>query len=283
MTVRSNQPGVVMVAVHDGFYGCGTGAGQSNRAFLRIVAGLLAPAVRLAVLPVRLVPGSSEYDPAWHQQTLAFLGEASADVVPVDNGTAGLTRFGGLGLGLTICARLVAMMRGEIWVDSVPEKGSCFHFTVLLGVPAEMSKAVPPLTQASQSILPLQILLAEDNTVNQRLAQRILEKASHVVVIAENGKVALRWLEEQPFDLIVMDVQMPEMDGIEATAHIRAKEKHTGGHIPIIAMTAHAMEGDRERCLEAGMDGYLSKPIAASALLDMVAEFGAPDGTFRPI
>lgn len=96
MTTRSNQGGIVMVAVHDGFYGCGTGAGQSNRAFLRIVASLLAPAVRLAVLPVRLVPGSSEYDPAWHQQTTAILGEASADVVPVDNGTAGRTRFGGL-------------------------------------------------------------------------------------------------------------------------------------------------------------------------------------------
>ena len=96
MTMRSNQPGVVMIAVHDGFYGCGTGAGQSNRTFLRIVASLLAPAVRLAILPIRLVPGSSEYDPAWHQQTLANLGETSADVVPVDNGTAGLTRFGGL-------------------------------------------------------------------------------------------------------------------------------------------------------------------------------------------
>ena len=96
MTLGGNQPGVVMVAVHDGFYGCGTGAGQSNRAFLRIVAGLLAPAVRLAVLPVRLVPRSSEYDPAWHQETLAILGEANANVVPVDNGTAGLTRFGGL-------------------------------------------------------------------------------------------------------------------------------------------------------------------------------------------
>jgi glycosyltransferase involved in cell wall biosynthesis len=92
----SDLPDVLMVAMHDGFYGCGTGAGRSNRAFLRIVAGLLAPAVSLVVLPVRLVPGSGEYDPAWHRETLASLGEASADVVPVDNGTAGLTRFGGL-------------------------------------------------------------------------------------------------------------------------------------------------------------------------------------------
>jgi glycosyltransferase involved in cell wall biosynthesis len=85
-----------MAAVHDGFYGCGTGSGQSNRAFLRILAGLLTPAVRLIVLPVRLAPGSSEYDPPWHQQTLAILADTNADVVPVDNGTAGLTRFGGL-------------------------------------------------------------------------------------------------------------------------------------------------------------------------------------------
>ena len=96
MTKRSDRPDLVLLAMHDGFYGCGTGAGQSNRAFLRIVASLLAPDVRMVVLPVRLVAGSGEYDPAWHQETLAILGEADADVVPVDNGTAGLTRFGGL-------------------------------------------------------------------------------------------------------------------------------------------------------------------------------------------
>ncbi|HEV3288122.1 MAG TPA: hypothetical protein VG123_03940, partial [Streptosporangiaceae bacterium] len=96
MTIVNDQLAVVMVALHDGFYGCGTGAGQSNRAFLRVLAGLLAPAVRLVVLPVRLVSSSSEYDPEWHQQTLTILADTSADVVPVDNGTAGLTRFGGL-------------------------------------------------------------------------------------------------------------------------------------------------------------------------------------------
>jgi signal transduction histidine kinase/ActR/RegA family two-component response regulator len=194
-------------------------------------------------------------------------------------------RFGGTGLGLTICARLVDLMRGEIWVDSVPEQGSCFHFTVALGV----GSAAPPVTlrpaglQTSRLTVPLRILLVEDNAVNQRVAQRILERARHSVVVAENGRAALRNLEHQSFDLILMDVQMPEMDGIEATAHIRAKEERTGEHTPIIAMTAHAMEGDRERCLQAGMDGYLSKPVAASALLDMVAQFGAPDGASRPI
>ena len=94
------------------------------------------------------------------------------------------------------------------------------------------------------------------------------------MAIAKNGRVALRLLSEQPFDLILMDVQMPEMDGFEATALIRALEKRTGRHIPIIAMTAHAMAGDRERCLAAGMDGYISKPVTASALLEQVKHFG---------
>jgi len=117
------------------------------------------------------------------------------------------------------------------------------------------------------------ILLTEDNLVNQRVAWRILEKAGHLVAIAENGKVALKMLEGQTFDLILMDVQMPEMGGFEATARIREKEELTARHIPIIAMTAHAMAGDRERCLDAGMDDYLAKPVAASTLLEMVAQY----------
>jgi len=118
-----------------------------------------------------------------------------------------------------------------------------------------------------------QILLVEDNVVNQRVARRILEKAGHSVVLANNGRRALMLLEEQPFDLVLMDVQMPEMDGFEATAAIREKERRSGGSTPIIAMTAHAMTGDRERCLSAGMDDYISKPIAASTLLDLVAKY----------
>ena len=107
------------------------------------------------------------------------------------------------------------------------------------------------------------------------MALRILEKVGHRVAIAENGKAALRMLEEQTFDVMLMDVQMPVMGGFEATARIREKEKRTGRHIPIIAMTAHAMSGDRERCLDAGMDDYLSKPVAASTLLDLVSRYGA--------
>jgi CheY-like chemotaxis protein len=116
----------------------------------------------------------------------------------------------------------------------------------------------------------LRILLAEDNLVNQMLASRLLEKHGHIVVIAADGRQALERLETESFDLVLMDVQMPEMDGFEATEAIRKKEGATGRHLPIVAMTAHAMRGDRERCLAAGMDGYVSKPIIAEELFRVV-------------
>ena len=116
----------------------------------------------------------------------------------------------------------------------------------------------------------LRILLAEDNVVNQRLAAKVLTKRGYLVVVAGNGKEAVAAFEREPFDVVLMDVQMPEMDGFEATAVIREKEKEKGGHIPIIAMTAHAMKGDRERCLEAGMDEYVSKPIRPQIVVDAI-------------
>jgi CheY-like chemotaxis protein len=107
--------------------------------------------------------------------------------------------------------------------------------------------------------------------VNQRLAVRLLEKHGYKVVVANNGKEAIAALSREPFDLILMDVQMPEMDGFEATAAIRQQERQTGQHIPIIAMTAHAMQGDHERCLAAGMDGYITKPVRPQILLEEIA------------
>jgi CheY-like chemotaxis protein len=120
--------------------------------------------------------------------------------------------------------------------------------------------------------LGLYVLLAEDNTVNQFLASRLLEKRGHHVVVAGNGREALEALEIHHIDLVLMDVQMPEMDGFEATAAIREKEKSTGGHLPIIAMTAHTMKGDQERCLEAGMDGYVMKPVQTKELFTAIED-----------
>ena len=135
------------------------------------------------------------------------------------------------------------------------------------GKTAELRSA---LSQRSESSL--RILVAEDNPVNQKVAVSVLQKRGHIVTVAPDGKRAVEVLERETFDLILMDIQMPEMNGYEATFVIREKEKFTGGHIPIIALTAHAMRADQERCREAGMDGYISKPIQIKELIQKVEE-----------
>ena len=175
-------------------------------------------------------------------------------------------RYGGTGLGLTISRTLVEMMGGRIWLESDPGRGTRFHFTAVVALAdpeAAIAAAVERDLPAGAAVpdRPLRILLTEDNVVNQRLAARLLEKQGHTVQVASNGQEALDMLERERFDIALLDVQMPELDGFEATAQIRAREQAGGGHLPIVAMTAHAMSGDRERCLAAGMDGYLPKPI----------------------
>jgi PAS domain S-box-containing protein len=202
-------------------------------------------------------------------------------------------KFGGTGLGLTITGRLVEMMGGRIWVESDEGRGSRFHFTARFGRCSTplVKRALPDSTVATQRVQPelplavkpadpqgrsLRILVVEDNPVNQLLAVRVLQKVGHTTAIADNGQEALEALERETFDLVLMDVQMPVMDGFQASAAIRAKEQETGRHLPIVAMTAHAMKGDRERCFEAGMDGYVSKPIEADALFTAIAAVLAP-------
>jgi PAS domain S-box-containing protein len=197
-------------------------------------------------------------------------------------------KFGGTGLGLTITSRLAQLMDGHVWVESNEGPGSVFHFTASFGLVSHaqqkttgvqaplggdisekiFTRAVARL-QHHESQNKLRILLAEDNPINSLVAVRVLEKHGHQVVAVTNGREALAKLGEAGaagYDVILMDIQMPELDGLETTATIRAAEAISGRHIPIIAMTAHAMSGDRERCLAAGMDGYVSKPIEIEKL-----------------
>jgi two-component system, sensor histidine kinase and response regulator len=141
-------------------------------------------------------------------------------------------------------------------------------------------------SSASREIKNLRVLLAEDNVINQTIAIRVLKKRGCVVTVAENGQAALNACATQSFDLILMDIQMPGMDGLEATAAIRKKEIATDAHMPIIAMTAHALKGDKERCLAAGMNGYVSKPIRTielfAAIESVMRDRSAPAPTAPP-
>ena len=188
-------------------------------------------------------------------------------------------QYGGTGLGLSITRRLVELLGGSMWVESVVGQGSVFHFALPMlasaasDVAAQSAKVVNAASESAHRVdIALPILLVEDNQVNQKVALKLLERRGYHAQLAENGEVALAAVARERFAAILMDMQMPLMDGIEATRAIRSLEATEGlPRTPIIAMTANAMEGDRERCLDAGMDDYISKPIRADQLYEHLA------------
>jgi signal transduction histidine kinase/ActR/RegA family two-component response regulator len=189
-------------------------------------------------------------------------------------------QYGGTGLGLAICKRLVELMGGQIGVYSQPGQGSCFWFEVPLPViqenaPEETTAQPSGSALNSHELDGVRVLLVEDNPVNQKVAIRMLQKLGCVVELAENGQQALEKLERASYDIVLMDMQMPVMDGLTATRLLRQREQQTGHHQVVIALTANAMQTDRELCLEAGMDDYLSKPLTLDALQVMLLRWVA--------
>jgi len=192
-------------------------------------------------------------------------GRMSAIFEPFTQADASTTRrFGGTGLGLAITRQLVSLMGGEVGAHSEDGEGSAFWFTVQM---QEARDAAVEHEERAQSLANLDVLLVEDNPVNQAVAILLLEKLGCQVTPVDGGESALERVQEHVFDLVLMDCQMPGMSGYEATRKLRA----AGHSLPIVAVTANAMEGDRERCLEAGMDAYLTKPLRREVVVDVLA------------
>jgi PAS domain S-box-containing protein len=206
-----------------------------------------------------------------HDTGIGIPPEKLADIFePFSQGDDSMARrFGGTGLGLTISARLATMMGGQISVESEPGRGSRFRLAMQL--PVAGAPDAPVASETRDARRPLRILVAEDNPVNQLIVVKLLEKLGHDVRTVATGADAVTSALADRFDVCLMDVQMPAMSGIEATERIREHERRHGGHLPILALTAHAMARDREECLASGMDGYVAKPVQPEELFAAIA------------
>lgn len=266
---------------------------------------IVSDALRLRQILVNLVGNAIKFTAAGHVEvTVQKQWEADQEVglefIVADTGTgipaskldtifeafgqadSSVSReFGGTGLGLAITSQLLQLMNGRVWVQSEVGKGSRFHFTIRCCLPtpeqnqkldqqAQTAAATMAANPLADEVSSLSILVADDHPANRKLLGKILEKRGHNIQFAKSGTEVLKRLANNDFDMILMDVQMPEMDGYQATAAIRELERDTHAHIPIIAVTAHAMQGQREECLAAGMDAYMSKPVKTLELLTLI-------------
>ncbi|MCI5121005.1 MAG: response regulator, partial [Candidatus Electrothrix sp. AUS4] len=186
-------------------------------------------------------------------------------------------QYGGTGLGLSICKRLVEMMGGKIWAESAYGQGSCFHFILpqQIGNPYAHIEEKTDLTKIISLLQGVRVLIAEDNLINQEVAQLMLSRQGIAVTVANNGEEALALLEQQEFDCVLMDIQMPVMDGYTACAEIRKDPKFK--NLPIIALTANVMAGDREKSKKAGMNGHIGKPFREEEMFAMMARLIHPE------
>ena len=252
-------------------------------------------AVNVSVDAVRLGRGSYQLGVSIRDTGIGIASSKLGRLFqPFVQGDASTTRrYGGTGLGLSICKKLSQLLGGDISVESEPGVGSTFRFTITARSVGEPTATAPDTKAPHEDAAPpptkktvpekgtLHILLAEDNVVNQKVAMRMLERLGYRADVVADGQEAVEALYRQRYDVVLMDVQMPEMDGLEATRCVRA-ELPAERQPYIVALTANAMKGDRERCLAAGMDDYLSKPVKLDALRDALARCRAASGVAAP-
>ena len=265
-----------------------------GRRLNQVIANLMANAVKFTSSGTISV--DVDATPAAHDATLIRVAVADTGIgidperlhlmfEPFTQADVSTTRlYGGTGLGLAIVREIVELMGGTITADSTPGRGSTFRFAVELAAPASADIAVPRSAAERRGApvwsRPPLVLVAEDSQINQIVATRVLERCGCSVKVVEDGAEALEALAAQRFDAVLMDCQMPLMDGYDATRELRRREQGAA-HTPVIAMTAHAMAGDRERCLQAGMDDYISKPVRHADLTDVLMRWIPTDTVAR--